>query len=61
MDSPDVYRINLLWPIVEQLEELSGQSYETDTVAMRVIADHLRGATFLAVDGVDPSNKSRAT
>ena len=26
---------------------------------MRVIADHLRGATFLAVDGVRPSNKTQ--
>jgi alanyl-tRNA synthetase len=26
---------------------------------MRVIADHLRGATFLAVDGVRPSNKAQ--
>jgi alanyl-tRNA synthetase len=48
-----------LWPIVQRLEELSGRSYETDTVAMRVIADHLRGATFLAVDGVKPSNKEQ--
>ena len=59
MDSPDVYRINLLWPIVAKLEELSGRTYDTDTVAMRVIADHLRGATFLAVDGVRPSNKTQ--
>jgi alanyl-tRNA synthetase len=59
IDSPDVFRINLLWPIVAKLEELSGRSYETDTVAMRVIADHLRGATFLAVDGVRPSNKEQ--
>jgi alanyl-tRNA synthetase len=59
IDSPDVYRINLLWPIVQRLEELSGRSYDTDTLAMRVIADHLRGATFLAVDGVRPSNKEQ--
>jgi alanyl-tRNA synthetase len=59
MDSPDVYRIGLLRPVVEKLQELSGRSYDTDTVAMRVIADHLRGATFLAVDGVRPSNKEQ--
>lgn len=59
MDSPDVYRINLLRPVIVELEKLSGRSYETDTVAMRVIADHLRGATFLAVDGVRPSNKEQ--
>jgi alanyl-tRNA synthetase len=59
MDSPDVFRISLLWPIVQELEKLSGKSYEDETVAMRVIADHLRGATFLAVDGVRPSNKAQ--
>lgn len=59
MDSPDVFRIGLLWPIIQKLEELSGKSYDDETRAMRVIADHLRGATFLAVDGVVPSNKAQ--
>jgi alanyl-tRNA synthetase len=59
IDSPDVFRIGLLWPIVEKLEGLSGKRYEDETAAMRVIADHLRGATFLAVDGVRPSNKAQ--
>ena len=26
MDSPDVFRINLLWPIIEKLQELSGKT-----------------------------------
>jgi alanyl-tRNA synthetase len=59
MDSPDVFRIGLLWPIIERLQELSGRTYDEHTRAMRVIADHLRGATFLAVDGVTPSNKAQ--
>ncbi len=59
IDSPDVYKISLLWPIVEKLESLSGKTYDAHTNAMRVIADHLRGATFLAVDGVKPSNKEQ--
>ncbi len=59
IDSPDVYRVSLLWPIVAQLEQLSGLSYDTHTTAMRVIADHVRGATFLAVDGVLPRNKEQ--
>ena len=59
IDSPDVFRIGLLWPIVEKLEQLSGRSYADETHAMRVIADHLRGATFLAVDGVQPGNKAQ--
>ncbi|NUQ31657.1 MAG: hypothetical protein HOP99_02345 [Dermatophilaceae bacterium] len=54
----DIFRISLLWPIVERLEELSGRSYDDETMAMRVIADHLCGATFLAVDGVRPANKA---
>ncbi|WP_188944762.1 alanine--tRNA ligase-related protein [Nakamurella endophytica] len=59
MDSPDIFRISSLWPVVERLQELSGRSYDDDTEAMRVIADHLRGATFLAVDGVRPGNKAQ--
>lgn len=59
IDSPDVFRISLLWPIIEQLQKLSGKDYESNTASMRVIADHLRAATFLAVDGVKPSNKEQ--
>ena len=60
INSPDVFKISTLWPIVEKLEELSGnKKYDANTNAMRVITDHLRGATFLAVDGVVPSNKEQ--
>lgn len=59
LDTSDVFRISLLWPVVERLQELSGRTYEQERLAMRVIADHLRGATFLAVDGVRPSNKTQ--
>ncbi len=59
INTDDAFRISLLWPIIEKLEELSGKKYDSHTNAMRVIADHLRGATFLAVDGVAPSNKEQ--
>jgi alanyl-tRNA synthetase len=59
LDSPDVFKISLMWPIIQKLEEISGKTYDSHTNAMRVIADHLRGATFLAVDGVTPSNKEQ--
>ena len=59
LDSPDVFRISLLKPIVEKLEDLSGKKYDSNTTSMRVIADHLRAAAFLAVDGVVPSNKEQ--
>jgi alanyl-tRNA synthetase len=59
IDSPDAFKISLLWSIIEKLEALSGKKYDSHTNAMRVIADHLRAAAFLAVDGVKPSNKEQ--
>lgn len=58
-NDPDVFKISLMWPIIEKLEQLSGKGYDSNTSAMRVIADHLRAATFLAVDDVVPSNKEQ--
>lgn len=55
----DAFRISLMWPIIEKLQSLSGKTYESHTESMRVIADHLRAATFLAVDGCVPSNKEQ--
>ena len=58
-NDPDVFKISLMWPIIEKLEQLSGKSYASHTESMRVIADHLRAATFMAVDGCIPSNKEQ--
>src|SRR5262249_14345244 len=46
----------------ELCEELSGKRYSEGgaiTRAMRIVADHSRGATFLIADGVVPSNEDR--
>lgn len=59
LNNPDVFKISLMWPIIEKLEQLSGKKYDSHTESMRVIADHLRAATFLAVDGCTPSNKEQ--
>ncbi len=59
LNDPDVFKISLLWPIIEKLQELSGKKYDSHTESMRVISDHLRAATFLAVDGCVPSNKEQ--
>ncbi len=59
LDDPDVFKISLLWPIIQKLEAISGKSYDSHTNDMRVIADHLRAAAFLAVDGIVPSNKEQ--
>jgi Alanyl-tRNA synthetase len=59
IDTADVFKTSLFLPIVEKLEELSGKKYESNTANMRVIADHLKGATFLASQGLLPSNKEQ--
>jgi alanyl-tRNA synthetase len=54
----DVYRTELLWPIVQKVEELTELKYEDRTKEMRIIADHIRAATFILGDdkAVAPSN-----
>jgi len=59
INSPDVFKISVMWPVIEKLQAISGKDYTSHTASMRVIADHLRAATFLAVDGVVPSNKEQ--
>ena len=59
-NDPDVFKISLLWPIIEKLQDLKRQGLRTShTESMRVIADHLRAAAFMAVDGCVPSNKEQ--
>ena len=61
-DAPTNYDIDLMIPIMEKAESLSGKyrgdSFESD-VAMKVIADHSRAAAFLIGDGVLPANEGR--
>ncbi len=59
---PSVFETDLLRPLIDLAEELSGRSYEEGgaaTRAMRIVADHSRGAAFLIADGVVPSNEDR--
>lgn len=55
----DVFKISLMRPILEKLEEISNKSYDNNTDEMRVIADHIRGAYLLAAQGLAPSNKTQ--
>ncbi len=59
INSFDVFKISLLAPIIEKLEEMSRKSYDNNTDEMRIIADHLRGAYLLAAQGLLPSNKAQ--
>jgi alanyl-tRNA synthetase len=61
-DVPSVFETDLIQPLVDLAEELSGRSYSEGgavTRAMRIVADHSRGAAFLIADGVVPSNEDR--
>jgi alanyl-tRNA synthetase len=71
----DVFRIDCFAPVINKLEELTARVYGNhtdvfhkqagdadilrDRRGMRIIADHLRAATFMLGDGVFPSNKDR--
>lgn len=56
IDSPDVYKVDLLKNVVTQIERLSNKNYEDNLVAFRVITDHIRGAVFMIGDGILPGN-----
>jgi alanyl-tRNA synthetase len=57
-----VFETDVLRPLVNLAEELSGRSYSdggATTRAMRILADHSRGTAALIADGVVPSNEDR--
>jgi alanyl-tRNA synthetase len=57
-----VFDTDSIRPLVDLAEELSGRSYTQDpatTRAMRILADHTRGAAAIIADGVVPSNEER--
>ncbi|HYI36536.1 MAG TPA: alanine--tRNA ligase [Thermoleophilaceae bacterium] len=61
-DVPSVFETDLFAPMIEFGEQRSGRRSGQDfttTRALRILADHGRGATFLMADGVVPSNEDR--
>lgn len=57
----DIFKIDTLYPVIRKIEEVSGKSYEDDSLArhFRVIADHVRGVVFMLSEGVISSNTDR--
>lgn len=57
---PDIFKNDLHFPIIEEICQRLGLEYGEDekiTQSLRIIADHIKAATFLVADGVVPSNK----
>ncbi|MEZ0286052.1 MAG: alanine--tRNA ligase [Thermoleophilia bacterium] len=61
-DVPSVFDTDAFRPLIAWAEGASGRRYGADPRAdraLRVLADHGRAMTFLATDGVRPSNEGR--
>jgi len=57
-----IFETDLVRPVLAAAERLTGTTYGTaegSDVALRLLADHGRGLTFLISDGVVPSNEGR--
>ncbi len=58
----DAFENELFHPLFKKIEELSGKKYgESENIrrAMRIVADHLKAATFILSEGLEPSNVER--
>ena len=61
-DVPTNYDTDLFMPIIQAVEEISGEKYGDDAdkdMAFKVIADHIRTVSFAIGDGAFPSNEGR--
>ena len=61
-DVPSIFDVDTMKEIRDKVCELAHTSYQSDTkkdVSIRKITDHIRSTTFMASDGVIPSNEGR--
>lgn len=59
-NTQDIFQSDLFVPVIKKIEEVSGKKYERENQEpMRIIADHLRAATFMLAQGIIPSNKTQ--
>ena len=60
--SPSLYAADVLSLLVDEAQSVTGQRIGDDPlsdIALRLLADHTRTASFLVADGVVPSNEDR--
>ena len=58
-NEPDIFKTELFYPLIQELEKVSNKKYQDYKPAMQVIADHLKAAVFLIAQGLEPSNKQQ--
>ncbi len=58
----NLFEVDTVASVLHHVERLSGKKYgenEKDDISIRVITDHIRSTTFMASDGILPSNEGR--
>ena len=58
----NMFEVDGVRKILDKVVEISGKSYgvnDKDDISIRIITDHVRGATFMISDGIIPSNEGR--
>lgn len=58
----NIFEVSAIKNIIEAIERKGRVKYNdnpTDDVSIRIIADHIRAATFMIYDGIIPSNEGR--
>jgi len=55
----NVYETELFKPIIKKIGELTTKNYPLPTTHYRIIADHLKAATFILAENIEPSNVER--
>ena len=59
-NEPDVFKLDVFEPLIESIKKLSNKEYKGKNMqSMRVIADHIKTAVFMAKEGLIPSNKEQ--
>ena len=59
---PSIYETEFFSPLIQRICQQTGKHYAAnnkDDSAIRIVAEHTRGITFLIADGVLPSNEGR--
>lgn len=58
-EKPSSYETDLFWPIILEIEKISGRKYEEEKIPFRILADHVRAAVLITAEGIVPSNVER--